>query len=126
MVVKVIVFLIGLAVLALYVPPLIPIWVIIMAVLLRNSARASARKRSGRDPSPPSPQRAPVRGASRATPPGPRGNSGPKRAERGSYGDPFSGCETFCDNFRERYYREKERGRDIYPWEMPPEKAPWE
>ena len=40
--------------------------------------------------------------------------------------DAFAGKETFDGKFQEAYYSAKERGKELEPWELPPERTPWE
>lgn len=34
--------------------------------------------------------------------------------------------DSFTEDFQRYYYEAKDKGREIYPWELPPERAPWE
>ena len=40
--------------------------------------------------------------------------------------DAFADKETFDGKFQEAYYSAKERGKELEPWELPPERTPWE
>ena len=35
-------------------------------------------------------------------------------------------CVEYTTAFKEAYYKANDRGRNFDPWELPPEKAPWE